>query len=118
MNETDLQAVKDYLLNQKSSILNKNSEFISEQVSHSQAIPDEAEAAAIDASTALSIRLMERDRNSLLLIERALGKIVDGSYGKCELCEQTIDAKRLMVRPFTTFCIDCMEEIESQKKSN
>ncbi len=77
------------------------------------AVADEAEAASQDISNNISIHLHERDRTALYAIERALGKIADGTYGQCEACTEIINARRLQARPFTALCIDCMEEQES-----
>lgn len=111
LNETDLKNLKDSLLFQKSSILNKSHEFKEEQSSISSA-GDEAEVASLDVANNISIHLHERDRTALYAIERALGKISDGTYGQCESCGEMIGARRLQARPFTALCIDCMEEQE------
>ncbi len=121
MNATELQGkdlenlmanLKESLLFQKASILNKSHEFKTEQ-SSVIAQGDEAEIASLDASNNISIHLHERDRTALYSIERALGKISDGTYGQCEACGEMIAARRLQARPFTALCIDCMEEQES-----
>lgn len=113
LTETELQNLKESLLFQKSTILNKSHEFKEEQSSIA-AVADEAEAASQDISNNISIHLHERDRTALYAIERALGKIADGTYGQCESCTEIINARRLQARPFTALCIDCMEEQESQ----
>lgn len=112
LTEVELQNLKDSLLFQKSSILNKTHQFKEEQ-SNISAVADEAEAASQDISNNISIHLHERDRTALYAIERALGKIADGTYGQCESCSEVIGARRLQARPFTALCIDCMEEQES-----
>ena len=112
LNTTELENLKDSLLEQKSSILNKTHEFKEEQSSMSN-VADEAEAASLDISNNISIHLHERDRVALFAIERALGKIADGTYGQCESCGEIIGARRLQARPFTALCIECMEEQES-----
>ncbi len=114
MNATNLRFFKAFLLNEKSSILNKSNEFRSEQSSEKTPISDEAELASKDLSMNLSIHLHERDRSQLMMIERALGKISDGSYGQCESCDAEIGDKRLKARPFAVLCIDCMEEQEGR----
>lgn len=43
-------------------------------------------------------------------IKMALGKIEDGSYGKCEICEKEIEAERLEANPAATTCINHMTE--------
>ncbi|MEN0058569.1 MAG: TraR/DksA family transcriptional regulator [Bdellovibrio sp.] len=113
LSESELKNLKDSLLFQKSSILNKTHEFKAEQAGISL-VADEAEAASLDISNNISIHLHERDRTALYAIERALGKITDGTYGQCESCAAPIGARRLQARPFTALCIDCMEEQEGQ----
>ncbi|MGZ3742911.1 MAG: TraR/DksA family transcriptional regulator [Pseudobdellovibrionaceae bacterium] len=116
MNSTELSKIRESLLLQKSAILNKTNEFKKEQ-SRAVMVSDEAEAASIDLSNNISIHLHERDRNSLIMIERALGKISEGTYGQCEGCGGLISARRLQARPFTTMCVECMEDLEDQRNS-
>jgi len=40
-------------------------------------------------------------------IERALTRIDEGSYGKCESCGKDIPPRRLEARPFSTLCVEC-----------
>jgi DnaK suppressor protein len=112
LNENELENLKESLLQQKSSILNKTHEFKEEQTSVGN-LADEAEAASLDISNNISIHLHERDRVALFAIEKALGKITDGTYGQCESCGELIGSRRLQARPFTALCIECMEELES-----
>lgn len=113
---TEIIAIKNSLLGQKSNILNKTNEFISQQQQH-ELLSDEGDAASKDVCESITIRLHERDRSALFAIDRALGKISAGTYGQCESCSQEIGAKRLQARPFTSLCIDCMEEQENSQKS-
>jgi len=108
---------KTSLLNQKCSMLNKTLEFKGSAVRPSDGVTDEAETASRDSSLNMSIHLHERDRSSLLQIEKALSKIEAGTYGECECCGEHIDVKRLKARPFTPFCIDCMEDQEDPRRS-
>lgn len=120
MNATDqrdieLQAIKESLLIQKSMILNKTHEFIEEQSSLTIEGGDEAEIVSNNMNSNISIHLHERDRIALLQIDRALGRISDGTYGQCESCSDEIGHRRLQARPFTTLCIACMEEQEEAR---
>lgn len=116
MKPTDLHFFKSFLLNQKSMILNKTAAFKHEQREGHEKITDEAELASADLSLNLSLHLQERDRSSLLQIERALGKISAGTFGQCESCSGEIDLRRLKARPFAVLCIDCMEEAEETQQ--
>jgi DnaK suppressor protein len=58
-------------------------------------------------------QLTSRDRNELKLIEEALFRINNGSYGKCESCDKKITLKRLQIMPLTSLCIECQEAAEN-----
>ena len=80
----ELDLIKKSLLVQKAEILNKNLEFKNMQNSSTKAA-DEADAVVQDLQDNLNIQLHERDRMSLLLIDKALSKFTSGTYGQCEL---------------------------------
>lgn len=111
--KVDVVSVKTRLISHKKDILNKSHEFRVSQTDRPQ-VTEEAEAASIDVNHSLSIHLHERDRSALYMIERALSKITEGSYGVCESCAAQISARRLVATPFTPICIDCAEEQESR----
>lgn len=115
MNLNDLIFFKNFLLSQKSSILNKSLEFRSEDLQSYSDSGDDAEAAATDLSISVSISLHERARISLVQIDQALDRITSGTYGICEGCEEPIEIRRLKARPLTTLCINCMEDSECSR---
>lgn len=45
-------------------------------------------------------------REQLGDVERALAKLEQGSYGKCEACDTEISEARLEAMPATRFCIE------------
>lgn len=114
-NLKELGDLKSFLINKKSSILNKSNEFKSEQASERGSVSEEAEAATVDLDLSLSIQLHERDRMVLYQIERALSKFEDGTYGQCECCSEEIAFNRLKASPFVTLCISCKEEQEDPR---
>jgi DnaK suppressor protein len=46
-------------------------------------------------------------RTNLREVERAIAKLDDGSYGRCERCGNPIGDERLDAIPWATLCIDC-----------
>ena len=58
-------------------------------------------------------QLTSRDRNELRLIEDALFRINEGTFGACESCEEQISLKRLQIMPLTPLCISCQEAAEN-----
>lgn len=110
-NELNFEMIRESLLAQKSDILNRNSEFKSDQSQFSK-YSDEADQTAQELQNNVSIHLHERERKSLLIIEKTLSKFSAGTYGECEGCGESIGIKRLMARPMAALCIACMEDLE------
>jgi YteA family regulatory protein len=54
--------------------------------------------------------LMDNERRFIMSIDRALDRIENGTYGKCELCGKEISEERLDFMPNVTTCIDCEEK--------
>ena len=52
----------------------------------------------------------------LELIQAALERVRDGSYGSCEACEKDIPSARLEALPCANLCIDCQRAHESQPR--
>lgn len=48
----------------------------------------------------------------LRLIEAALRRITDGSFGVCIGCGENIQTRRLEALPWTQFCLRCQGELE------
>jgi DnaK suppressor protein len=59
-----------------------------------------------------------RSRNQLRLVQRALERIRDGSFGICSACEEAIGLKRLQAVPWTRHCIQCQEQFEHDKRQD
>ncbi len=45
-------------------------------------------------------------------IDRALGKLEEGTYGRCEACDGVIHPGRLQAQPFALRCTPCQEAWE------
>jgi DnaK suppressor protein len=52
------------------------------------------------------------DRQVLQLVEAALARIEDKSYGVCVHCENPIQPKRLEAVPWASHCIQCQDLVE------
>lgn len=64
------------------------------------------------------LALADRDRDKLQAIDEALGRVDDGSYGLCEMCESDIAEARLQALPFTRVCVNCQAEREKEARMN
>ena len=50
-----------------------------------------------------------RRQQQLVMIDAALRRIEDGSYGECFVCGEDIDPRRLAIAPTSTRCINCVD---------
>ena len=73
---------------------------------------DEADAAFETGSDEMNSQLAVLDSRELAQIERALRRLKEGSYGKCECCSSKIPVGRLNILPYTTVCVKCQRELE------
>lgn len=55
---------------------------------------------------------VSQQRRLLNLIERSLGRIHSGTFGKCISCGEEIPHKRLNAVPWTEYCLQCQDERE------
>jgi DnaK suppressor protein len=73
---------------------------------------DSADAAFGSTGEELACRLAELEAKELTQIERALARLRQGSYGRCEGCNKKIPVMRLSALPYSTLCIVCQREVE------
>ncbi|MEM6654558.1 MAG: TraR/DksA family transcriptional regulator [Planctomycetota bacterium] len=73
---------------------------------------DVVDAALDAAQDEISSQLAEVESRELGNIERALQRIQDGTYGKCEVCGGRIPMARLNALPYATMCIECQQAAE------
>jgi DnaK suppressor protein len=98
---------RDLLLEERSDLLSKLAElgadggigltYDSNFADSSQVTAERSEAEALVASL----------RETLEEVEAAIGKLDEGTYGRCEGCGRQIDPLRLDAKPAARYCIDC-----------
>jgi DnaK suppressor protein len=52
------------------------------------------------------------ERQLLQMVDSALSRIREGSFGQCISCGEEINSKRLEAVPWTRHCIECQEKLE------
>ncbi len=67
---------------------------------------------AYDRDFALS--LLAKEQDALYEIDEALKRLVDGTYGTCEMSSKRIPQPRLEALPFARFTIECQQEYEKE----
>jgi DnaK suppressor protein len=59
-----------------------------------------------------------QQRRVLRLVEGALRRISDGSFGICASCGDDISARTLEALPWTQYCLRCQEILEDERQSS
>jgi DnaK suppressor protein len=78
---------------------------------------DAVDQAAAETDKNLSLQMKNRERNILWQIDEALRRIETGNFGECQQCGESIAEARIRAFPFTTLCIDCKAELESEQNN-
>ena len=66
-----------------------------------------ADSGQATAEKALSLSMAEGLLESMKEVEAAIGRIENGTYGKCESCGDAIPGERLDARPVARLCVAC-----------
>lgn len=77
-----------------------------------EAAQDIADKAASSYTKEFLFHQSNSERQLLNMVESALDRIRQGSFGQCISCGEDINPKRLEAVPWTRFCIDCQEKLE------
>lgn len=115
MKAQDVEVFKRKLLEMRRDLLGQveKNKLYSKEVGE-DGIPDSGDVAAYSYSKEVLMGLGENERAKLRLVEEALAKIDEGTYGVCERCEEAIPVKRLELLPFTRYCVQCQSELEKE----
>ena len=107
------QALRQRLQNQRDEILNMYKQDLrAGQESADDGTEDIVDRANNAYNRELMFSLSDTERNTLLLIENALRRMDEGTYGRCSNCGQNIALPRLEALPWARFCVDCQELAE------
>ena len=86
-----------------------------EMINDDETYADSVDQASVDADRAVSVHIKNREREVLVQIDQALRRMEEGIFGECERCGEDISEARIKAFPFTTLCIDCKAELESEE---
>ena len=62
------------------------------------------------------VYILNKELKNIKMINSALKRIYDKTYGICEICGDSIPANRLNIIPYAKYCIKCREEDEQRKR--
>jgi len=73
---------------------------------------DIADRAAQSYNKEFLFHQSNNERQLLQMVEDALSRIHEGTFGECISCGNEINPKRLEAVPWTRHCIECQEKLE------
>lgn len=109
------------LTTKRQEIMNQIGESIGQSLTADQqrrleAAMDVGDQALMDVDRELGISLLEMRNRKRQLIDEALTRLADGTYGLCAECGVEISEKRLAVVPFAKLCVECQSRQELLEK--
>ncbi|MFH1223509.1 MAG: TraR/DksA family transcriptional regulator [Pseudomonadota bacterium] len=116
MTNKQLESFRSMLLKKKELLLNSSRTAFREMMAHDQKPSDEGDYAVEEVNQYLTCTIQTRDRKCLLEIEKAFARMADGDFGVCEECGEPISVERLKAQPFSSLCVDCMQDIELEQR--
>lgn len=113
MQESELNYFKEILESRKEQIM-KNITGVNNELDqlNSLELNDEGDHASVNNNSMVESAIVTQQEKELKEIQVTLGKIANGDYGVCEMCEDPIGFQRLKVKPHAIYCIDCREIVE------
>jgi RNA polymerase-binding protein DksA len=76
-----------------------------------------ADMSGDDYDRGVALGIFTQEQEILYLIDAALKRIDEGTFGVCDVCEKSISSKRLEAVPYATLCIQCQSDQEKKKKA-
>ncbi len=127
MNKNRIRHLKELLLRKKSEAeaglksmeelgAKMNQQESTGELSSYDNHPADSGTEAFEREKDLGLRVSAEKR--IELMEKALKKIEEGTYGICERCGREISLERLEAIPYTQDCIECREEMERVAERN
>ena len=116
MQASELSYFKEILESRKNQI-NRNIDGVNDELNQLSGLElnDEGDHASVNNSSIVESAIISQQTQELREIDVTLGKISNGDYGICEMCEDPIGFQRLKVKPHAIYCIDCREIVEKSK---
>ncbi len=115
MERNNAEQFKSELETQRGEVLKSLRQVEAERQSLDLESPkDSGDQSVTNLSTESLFERSSQRRTTLRLIEAALRRIAEGSFGVCVTCGEEIKERRLEALPWTQFCLPCQEVIENE----
>jgi DnaK suppressor protein len=111
---TRTQSTKSAVGEHREALLAARSRLLSELGRQPQPFSEDGRGSSDDDPTLLhdqfvALRVSSLAAEKLRLIDEALARLDEGSYGICDDCGGVIPPKRLAALPWAVYCVPCQE---------
>lgn len=115
LDDQERERLRAELLRTRDDVSARSRERAREALAESSAGGDDADQASTSSTQAFDLRLAEKDRKLLELIDHALEKFAADTYGLCEGTGDPIAVARLRLRPWARFSVDHKQRLERDR---
>ncbi|MEA3361986.1 MAG: TraR/DksA family transcriptional regulator [Thermodesulfobacteriota bacterium] len=113
MEKIELAEIKAHLLQMRDEVLAESERaYAASQSLGKDGVPDIGDMSSNSYNQEVLMNLSETQRSRVRDIDAALERMDKKVYGLCMRCEEEIPARRMEVRPFSRYCVDCKTEVE------
>ncbi len=113
MEESKREYFKEKLLKMRKELIETLNKKYNEAIDlGTDGIQDSADEAYNLYNKNIMLGKVETDALKLQLVEQALVRIQNDTYGVCIECEELIGERRLEYVPFARYCTECKSELE------
>lgn len=117
MEQKDLDFFKELLTDRLNQLLSHADSTVTGMTKPKDNFADPTDRASHEAERSFELRIRDREHKLIKKIKNALERIENGTFGRCEVCEEDISIERLKARPVTTQCIECKKREEDMEKA-
>lgn len=115
MTPKEINQLKEKLVNQREESIRFLDRLRHESRSlDADSVQDSADWSVATLSKEFLFEQSSQRRTNLRLIEAALARMTEGSFGICVACDDEIQTRRLQAVPWTQFCLSCQEALEEE----
>ncbi len=111
-----IEKLKAELIGMREEVLKRMNSHVTDALEEQTRQPDEVDQATSDQAQAFLLRLGDKERKLYNLIQLALHKMEEGTFGICEGTGEPIPFKRLSLRPWARYSVEYKAWLEKERK--
>ncbi len=113
MDPEEVEQARQRLIQMREELLDEAERaYADSQTLGKDGVPDIGDMSSNSYNQEVLMNLSNAQRRAAADIDAALERIDGGVYGLCARCEEEIPARRMEVRPFSRYCVECKSEVE------